>query len=308
MKLRSKRVYKMISIVICTYNRQDYLPKCLMHLKNQNCSSEDFEIILINNNSTDKTEQICQGFLKENPDLNINYFVEINPGLSFARNRGIKEAKGSIICFIDDDGFAIPEYVNIISDFSTNINYSNYIAFGGKVIPCYNEGKAPKWISPHISGLVSEVDLGRKVKLFSKKYPAGCNMIFRREFFEKYGGFNTDLHTRGDDKFIFLKLKEVGHRILYIPSLIVSHFIDDYRLEKSFIVRLSKVIGQSEAIRLKNKKFLKKFLKQGEYLFKLGAALLLSLSFMAKGQPLKAGYIILVRWFVFVGYYIDKKL
>ena len=98
----------MISIVICTYNRQDYLPKCLMHLKNQNCRSEDFEIILINNNSTDQTEQICQGFLKENPDLNVNYFVEINPGLSFARNRGIKEAKGSIICFIDDDGFAIP--------------------------------------------------------------------------------------------------------------------------------------------------------------------------------------------------------
>ena len=280
----------------------------MMHLKNQSCAAEDFEIVLINNNSTDQTGKICKGFLKENPSLNVSYFIETNPGLSFARNRGIKEAKGSIVCFIDDDGFAISEYVNIISEFTKNKSFSSYIAFGGKVIPCYNKGKSPKWISPYISGLVSEVDLGKKVKSFSKKYPAGCNMIFRKEFFENHGGFNTDLHTRGDDKFIFLKLKEVGHKILYIPSLVVSHFIDDYRLEKSFIVRLSKVIGQSEAIRLKNKSLFERIVKQSEYLFKLGAAFLLSLLFLCKGQALKAGYIIRVRWFVFIGYYLNEKL
>ncbi len=62
-------------------------------------------------------------------------------------------------------------------------------------------------------------------------------MIFRKEFFEKHGGFNTDLHTRGDDKFIFLKLKEKGYKILYIPSLEVSHLlmITDWRNLSLFV-------------------------------------------------------------------------
>ena len=133
-------------------------------------------------------------------------------------------------------------------------------------------------------------------------------MIFRKEFFEKQGGFNTDLHTRGDDKFIFLKLKEAGYKILYIPTLEVSHFIDDYRLEKSFIIRLSKVIGQSEAIRLKNKSAFQRLLKQTEYLFKLSAALVISALFVLRGDALKAAYIIRVRWYVFIGYYLNEKL
>ncbi|MCH1478760.1 glycosyltransferase [Crocinitomicaceae bacterium] len=298
----------MVSIVICTYNRQEYLPKCLAHLKAQNCEANDYEIVLINNNSTDNTEAICNDFKKANKELNISYFLEENPGLSFARNRGIKEAKGSIICFIDDDGFAIPEYVNIISKFARNKTYESYMAFGGKVIPCYNEGMSPKWITPYISGLVSEVDLGKKVKTFAKKYPAGCNMIFRKEFFEKHGGFNTDLHTRGDDKFIFLKLKEKGYKILYIPSLEVSHFIDDYRLEESFIIRLSKVIGQSEYIRLQNNNIAQRLVKQIEYLIKLKIALGLGLLYLCRGSYLKARYLILVRWNVLKGYYISEKL
>ena len=298
----------MVSIVICTYNRQEYLPKCLAHLKAQKCEANEFEIVLINNNSTDNTEVICNDFIKANKELNISYFLEENPGLSFARNRGIKEAKGSIICFIDDDGFAIPEYVNIISGFARNKTYDSYMAFGGKVIPCYKEGMSPKWITPYISGLVSEVDLGKKVKTFAKKYPAGCNMIFRKEFFEKHGGFNTDLHTRGDDKFIFLKLKEKGYKILYIPTLEVSHFIDNYRLEESFIIRLSKVIGQSEYIRLQNSNITQRLVKQVEYLVKLKIAFGLGLLFLFRGSYLKAKYLILVRWNVLKGYYISEKL
>lgn len=298
----------MVSIVICTYNRQEYLPKCLAHLKAQKCNVEEYEIVLINNNSTDNTDVICNDFIKTNSNLNVSYFIEKNPGLSFARNRGIKEAKGDIICFIDDDGFAIPEYVNIISEFAKDKIYDSYMAFGGKVIPCYNEGMAPKWITPYISGLVSEVDLGSKVKTFAKKYPAGCNMVFRKVFFEKHGGFNTDLHTRGDDKFIFLKLKEKGYKILYIPKLEVSHFIDDYRLDKAFIIRLSKVIGQSEYIRLQNSSAMNRLVKQIEYIVKLKIAFVLSTIYACQGSFLKAKYLILVRWNVLKGYYISEKL
>ena len=297
-----------ISIIICTYNRTEYLPNCLEHLKNQTAKKEFYEIIIIDNNSSDKTELICKDYIQKNSEINVTYFLEKKPGLSNARNRGLKEAKGDILCFIDDDGFATANYVKTISKYASNINYSNHIAFGGKVIPCYNKGKEPIWISKYISGLVSEVDLGTKVKSFNKKYPAGCNMVFRKEFFENHGGFNVDLHTRGDDKYIFQKLRDNNYKILYVPELKVSHFIDDYRLEKNFIIRLSKIIGQSEAIRLKNKNIIFKMMKLFEYLIKWKMSLLLAFIFLSKGQIEKSKYIVMVRWQVILGYFIKKKL
>ena len=291
------------SIIICTYNRERYLPKCLAHLKNQTADPKSFEIVLINNNSNDNTDTICREFCSTNPDLQTTYFIEHTPGLSAARNAGIAKAKGEVLCFIDDDGFAIPEYVEIIQRFSEDPQYSEFISFGGKVTPNYNQGKEPKWLSKYIDGVVSKVDLGERVKDFDHKYPAGCNMIFRKQFFEQHGGFNADLHTRGDDKFVFDKLKKAGLKTLYIPTLEVEHFIDDYRLEKNFIIRLSKIIGESEAIRLRNDSLILKFNKFGEYCLKLIAAFILSVSFISKGQWMKAHYILLVRWYILLGYF-----
>ena len=263
---------------------------------------------MINNNSTDSTDSICKEFKQNHPELNVTYVIETKPGLSAARNCGIENSKGDILCFIDDDGFAVSNYVRIIQEYTENVAYADFISFGGKVIPCYNEGKDPKWLSKYIDGVVSKVDLGEKVKDFDKKYPAGCNMIFRRKFFVEHGGFNADLHTRGDDKFVFDKLKKAGLKTLYIPELKVEHFIDDYRLEESFIKRLSKIIGQSEAIRLRNESVLLKMLKFGEYLFKFGAACILGFGFLLKGSPAKAKFILLVRWFVIQGFFIKSKI
>ena len=87
-----------ISIIICTYNRMEYLPNCLEHLKNQTAKKEFYEIIIIDNNSSDKTELICKDYIQKNSEINVTYFLEKKPGLSNARNRGIKE-KGRYIMF-----------------------------------------------------------------------------------------------------------------------------------------------------------------------------------------------------------------
>lgn len=296
-----------ISVVICTYNRAAYLPLCLNHLKNQIFDSTNFEIVIVNNNSTDNTDNICQHFISQNLLLNIQYVIEKNPGLSNARNKGIELSRGEIIAFIDDDGFAKPDYLTNIVKVTSDEKYNDYIAFGGKVTPVYNKGKEPKWLSKYIDGVVSKVDLGTSIIPFAKKYPAGCNMIFRKEFFTQYGGFNTDLHTRGDDKFVFDKLIKNNEKTLYIPNIEVNHFIDDYRLEKAFIIRLSKIIGQSEAIRLKEN-VVSKIIKFLEYLFKFGAAVALSIIFIIKNEWIKAKYILLVRYNVIIGFFIKGKL
>jgi glycosyltransferase involved in cell wall biosynthesis len=276
-------------------------------LLNQAAEKSLYEIVLVNNNSSDHTEEFVKQFIIENPDLLISYHLEKKQGLSNARNKGISEAKGEIIAFIDDDGFARNDYVSTLIEISENQLYSNYIAFGGKVIPIYNKEKEPVWLSTPIQGLVSKVDLGDSIKPFIKKYPVGCNMAFRKEFFTLHGGFNSNLHVRSDDKFIFIKLKNAGLNVLYVPNLYVQHFMDDFRLEKKFIVRLSKIVGQSERIRLNEFGILSKLVKLVEYIFKCFASFAFAFIYTFKLEFSKAYYIVLVRWYVLIGFFIKKQ-
>lgn len=306
--MSSEQTFPIASIVICTYNRIDYLPKCLDYLSQQTADKSLFEVIIVNNNSSDTTEEFVLDFLSKHPTLPFSYHFEGKQGLSNARNKGIQVAKGSVIAFIDDDGFARKDYVSNLISIIENPQYKEFIAFGGKVIPVYNPGKEPKWLSFPIQGLVSKVDLGDDIKPFTKKYPVGCNMVFRKEFFEQHGGFNSNLHVRSDDKFIFIKLKNAGLKVLYIPNLYVEHFMDDFRLEKKFIIRLSKIVGQSEWIRLNEFPTSSKIIKFFEYFFKYFAAYPFALLYSLKGQFLKAYYIILVRWYVLIGFFTKKSL
>jgi len=294
-----------VSIIVCTYNRAQYLTKCLECLRVQEeVGVEDYEIVVVNNNSSDSTEEICKQFQSENTHLNFVYVVEKSPGLSFARNKGIETAKGSIVSFIDDDGFARKDYLYQIIKYVKA--YPNYQAYGGKVIPIYNPGKEPKWLSKYIEGIVSKLDLGENPIPFTKKYPIGCNMFFRAEYFAKNGGFNTDLTLRSDEKYVFNKMKASGLDMLYTPKVYVNHFMDDFRVEEWFVRYLSQVVGNSERIRLKDTSLLSKFGKIIEYFFKYAAAIVLAIGFLLKGELAKAKYIILVRWHVLIGYFKKK--
>lgn len=84
--------------------------------------------------------------------------------------------------------------------------------------------------------------------------------------------------------------------------------MDDFRLEKDFVVRLSKIIGQSEAIRLKNEGFGVKMKKIVEYIIKWGASIVLAIKYLFKGSSLKAKYLVMVRWNVLIGFFIKEKI
>ena len=87
-----------ISIIVCTYNRDRYIYQTLERIARNTFPTERFEIVLVNNNSTDNTAAECKRFQAAYPSLNYRYVVENNQGLSYARNRGIKEAQGAVLC------------------------------------------------------------------------------------------------------------------------------------------------------------------------------------------------------------------
>ena len=296
----------MVSVVICSYNREKFLPEALESLTKQSAEKQDFEIVIVNNNSTDNTESISQNFIKHHPELNVVYTIETSQGLSYARNKGIATAKGEIIAFMDDDAIARNDYIDQLQKHFDN--YPEYGAIGGKVIPIYGEGEPePRWMSKYIQGVVSKVDYGSETKPFTKKYPAGCNMAFRKSIFEKYGTFNTDLVYRGDDKYIFNMLKSHGVRVLYAPEIFVNHHIDAYRIQPEFIDKISRSIGASERLRLSTEPKYKTVLKFTEYLYKFAGAIALYFMFLFKGQAPKGHYCVKVMKHTITGFFNAKE-
>jgi glucosyl-dolichyl phosphate glucuronosyltransferase len=293
----------MISIVVCTYNREKYLPKMLESVANQNCAKTDFELILVNNKSIDNTASICEDFGVEQEDINYHYFLETQQGLSYARNRGIKESKGEFVVFIDDDAFLEENYIKELKQYLRNT--PELVGFGGKIYP-FLECELPVWMSKYLSTLMSIIDLGGEVKLFSgSKYPIGANMGVSRKVIDKIGVFNESLGRTGtsmlggEEKDFFFRIKEAGIPIYYFPKMLVHHVIPAKRLTVEFIKKQAEGIGFSEKLRTKKSgEFLKRSILE---LYKWGGTFGLFSIYLIKGQPSKGVMLIKFRWWISQG-------
>lgn len=292
-----------VSIVISTYNREEYIEAALNSLRDQTLGYEDFEVILVNNNSTDSTENICRKFQKNNPTLDFKYFLEKKQGLSYARNRGIEETSGDIVVFLDDDAEALPDYLeNLINHFKSN----QLLVGGGKIIPKWETGK-PKWMSRFLEPLVSVIDYSKKKVPFKQgKYPIGANMFFHKSIFEKVGLFNTELGRTGknlmggEEKDIFARVSGLSIPIMYLPDVVVWHNIPVERISKAFIKKQATGIGMSEYLRCKDSKskYISRLLLEA---YKWGGSIVLFFIYFASLQFGKGNMIINFRYLVTKG-------
>ena len=142
----------MISVIICTYNRDKYIYNVLKSLAENDFPTEQYEIVLVNNNSTDNTIQECARFKQDFPNVVMREFMETNQGLSYARNRGIQESKGDILVYVDDDALVNKEYLRTYADFFAT--HPEIDAAGGPIIPQY-ETEEPTWMSHFTKCLIT---------------------------------------------------------------------------------------------------------------------------------------------------------
>ncbi|WP_163716119.1 glycosyltransferase [Mangrovibacterium lignilyticum] len=293
----------MVSIIVCTYNREKFIGQCLDSIARQSASSDRFELIFVDNNSTDRTVQLFNDFKLNNPELNCRYFLELNQGLSYARNRGIAESKGDVVAFLDDDAIACEDYV---SKLETVFAQSEYGAGGGKILPRW-ETSRPDWMGDFLLPLVSVIDLGNQQKEFPvRKYPIGANMFFRRSVLKNVGDFNTQLGRvgknmmGGEEKDIFNRTRAAGVKIGYFPDIDVHHIIPQERTTEAFIRKQALGIGSSESARTRTSFFayLNRLVTE---LFKWGATLLISLYYLATFNFSKARMLCRFRFWVTTG-------
>ena len=242
------------SIIIPTYNRSEILQRCLQCICELENPVEDWEVLVVNNNSTDSTEEIINSYRKRLPHL--RYFRTTNPGLHVGRNVGYEDSRGNILCYIDDDSFVTRGWLKGIEKAFWD---PEVVLVGGPCLPQY-EAEPPGWLSEMWSiaeegrtlGYLSLIDVGDEQRWISPYYVYGCNFSIRKDILAEIGGFHPDampkemIRYRGDgETFVSERLIESGHKALYSPGAKIHHFVPASRMTIDYFCHRAYIQGIS---------------------------------------------------------------
>lgn len=289
-----------ISVVICSYNRQDYIIEAIDSLYKQTIPRSDYEVIVVDNNSRDNTTAVVNEYISTHPDYNIQFMNEPEQGASWARNTGARHANSPLLVFMDDDAVAEKEFLqNILRFFDS---HADATGLGGRIIPRYIPAE-PKWMSHYVSALVGNFDYSDTLTVFADgRFPLESNMAVRKEDFDAIRGFNTSLpgvkgtlRIGGEGKDFFYRLMALNKKVYYDPSVIVHHVVEVKKLTSEYMYRVASGIGRGERVRMQEKgggAYIKKIF---EYLYKLAGSVVLGILYALKGKPAQTWPVIKFR-------------
>ncbi|MFQ5903112.1 MAG: glycosyltransferase [Candidatus Binatia bacterium] len=247
----------LFSLVIPTYNRAQMVRSLLSSLEKVRIVKDtECEIVIVDNNSCDDTQDVVRDFKIKEP-LRLRYFVEKKQGSSHARNRGIREAKGGIIAFLDDDETVDSEWMVAVGEAFERFQC---VGVAGKVVPKW-EFPCPDWYTQEgryrIVGPTAGYNLGDAYKEYSMEtlMPPTANLAVKREVFGKYGYFRTDKgpvgnqhdYSIGEDTEFCLRLVKAGERLIYSPRAIVYNVVHEDRVTKAYCKRFHFRYGRMQA-------------------------------------------------------------
>jgi len=195
-----------VSVVVCTYNGGRTLKQCLRSLRE--LDYPDYEVIVVDDGSTDDTRTILRRF----PD--VRAILQPNLGLSAARNVGLTEATGEIIAYTDSDCYADPDWLTHLVD---QLQQTGAAAVGGP-----NLTPDDGWVAACVAAAP-----GQPTHVLEKDQEAehipGCNMAFRREALVAINGFDPAYRIAGDDVDVCWRLQQAGRWITFAPGAFVWH-------------------------------------------------------------------------------------
>lgn len=242
------------SVVIPTFNRAQSLERLLGGLAAQECDPEAFEILVVDNNSTDTTEEVCKNWLRGHPRFWLCYIRESEQGLSHSRNRGVREAKAEIVCILDDDAVPVPNWlVSVLAVFAD----PSVGCAGGPEIPDYDGQDRPAWLQGHLQGLVGGYSLpfGLPTSVTkSEHYPWGGNVAFRKGVLEQVGRFRADLDPAGAVRILggetelITRIGHAGWKIMYVPDAAVYHHVPPRKLSKAYLFQEGRRLAATHVI------------------------------------------------------------
>ena len=249
-----------IGIVLCTYNRCGVLPNALESIAASELPAGiEWEILIIDNNSSDRTHEVSEEFCRRMPSR-FRYIFEGRPGKSFALNTGIAASDADVLVFVDDDVVVERTWLDRLT--APLFESDRWAGVGGPVVVQWPT-QAPRWLprGPYALGPLAGFMLGGKAEeVFSPLI--GANMAYRASMFRNLGGFRTDLGPSpnkniprvSEDSEFGRRVLAAGERLFYEPAAIVHHPAYQERLKKEYFQRwwYAKGVGniRSEEVRV----------------------------------------------------------
>lgn len=236
----------LVSIVVPTFNRRNYLEDCVNGLLNQ--TYPNYEVIIVDNNSNDGTEEFVIDRYSNTSHL--RYVCERSQGISYAKNRGIKESRGEIVVFMDDDAVPIQTWLEacVRTFFETGA-----IGIGGRVLLDWQELSTPKWVQwAKARSFIGEIDFG-DYRMEIIDWITGGNSAFHKYVFDKAGLFSTRCGRAagkligGEDVEFCQRVVKYG-TLFYEPNMLIYHKVSSERAKLSYVFKSAFWMGVSKVI------------------------------------------------------------
>lgn len=236
-----------ISVIIPTRNRCSTLANALHSLANQTIDRGAWEIVVVDNGSTDGSRATIKQF--EDSIGNLRYLYVDTPGLHICRHVGFRESVADLLIYIDDD---VEVSSNWLESIRNAFRDPKVALVGGKCLPKF-ESEPPDWLTAmwrpntageRVLGYLSLIDLGDEIKPVNPFYVFGCNFAIRRSVLGEAGGFHPDgmpqelIHFRGDgESYVSGFIQAKGYRALYHPGASVYHAVPRSRMTPAYFCR-----------------------------------------------------------------------
>ncbi len=227
-----------LDVVVCTYNRCEQLAKTIRSLLEAPHPPElSITVIVVDNNCTDGTAEMVRQ-IESRGGIRLRYVQEKRQGLSNARNGGIAAGSAELIGFIDDDEQVDPSWYNAIA---REFKDPSVEFIGGPYLPLWGAA-APRWLPPDSPGVIG-ISRPEPYSEFNEKFSSilkGGNAVIKRSVFDRVGIYSTQLGRTDkgllsmEDEEFYLRLLRNGIRGVYVPDLVIHHYIPPERLTKTY--------------------------------------------------------------------------
>ena len=232
---------KILTIIICTYNRNNILRLCLNSISAQSINPINFNVVIVNNYDCPKVSAEIRTLIIGSP--NISLVEEKRAGLSIARNSGAYFSKTKWVAYLDDDCIVPEDFVEKALDI---IKWDKYDCFGGHINSWWHYSK-PRWMKPTFG---TKPKLSDQEVVLKEDYNWGGNIFFKKEMLLAIGGFDEDIGMKKNkigysaENRVQIKMKEIGHRIGYILSLSVNHLVAPHKYKLLWHIKAAYAEGR----------------------------------------------------------------